>query len=176
MTRRTAWTVAFLSVTAVAVGMEGYAAADGNPDTDPWTFLIVDHLPAGLTFAAIAALTAWLGPHFAAAYRARKGATVEIRPIPLPTGADAKNRAWRTLAQGVALDVTAAVVLAVAPSLLGHDFAWTEDYWSLIGLLAAKTAIQTAVSYWMRHAMPPPSGDPQPAPPDLGPVTGATSR
>lgn len=88
---------------------------------------------------------------------------MNTRVVPLPTNADARNRAWRTFLQGLALDVAAAVVMAVAPSLFGADFAWTRDYWTALGLLAAKTLLQAGVSYWMRHVVPPPDGDPEPA-------------
>jgi hypothetical protein len=69
--------------------------------------------------------------------------------------ADAKNRAWRTLAQGLLVDVTGSVVLAVGPALAGADFAWTRGYWAAVGLLAAKTAIQSVVAYVGRKVAPP---------------------
>jgi hypothetical protein len=80
-------------------------------------------------------------------------------PVPLPTSADARNRAWRTLAQGLIVDVTSAVVLAIAPQVIGASEPWTRRYWIALGLLAAKTALQTGVAYWMRHALPPPTDE-----------------
>ncbi len=80
-----------------------------------------------------------------------------VNPLPTPadTGTDARNRAWRTLVQGLLTDVLGAVVLAVAPALAGADFAWTTPYWAAVGLLAAKTAVQSVVSYIGRRVVPP---------------------
>lgn len=78
--------------------------------------------------------------------------------------ADARNRAWRTLAQGLLVDVIAAVAMAVLPALTGGDFAWSAGYWAALGLLAAKTAVQTVVSYVARQVMPPPTLDSAEAP------------
>lgn len=76
--------------------------------------------------------------------------------MPLNADADARNRAWRTFWQGLAIDLAAALLLAVGPALVGADFAWSGAYWSALGLLAAKTAIQTAVSFAARKLIPPP--------------------
>jgi hypothetical protein len=78
--------------------------------------------------------------------------------VPLPASVDARNRAFRTFAQGLAVDVVAAVVLAVGPALVGEHFAWTRAYWAAVAGLAAKTAVQTAVSYVARKVVPPPAG------------------
>lgn len=69
------------------------------------------------------------------------------------TRADARQRAWRTFLQGLAIDVAVAVsgVLGVA---LG-DVHWSAAWWTMLGLLVAKTALQTAVSYLARHVSPP---------------------
>lgn len=75
--------------------------------------------------------------------------------VPVSVAADAKNRAWRTFAQGLLVDVTAGVVLAVGPAVAGADFAWTRGYWTTLGLLAAKTAVQSVVSYVARKVVPP---------------------
>lgn len=75
--------------------------------------------------------------------------------VPPSTAADARNRAFRTFVQGLGLDVAAAVVLSVGPSVAGADFAWTRAYWATVGLLAAKTAIQSVVSYLARKWFPP---------------------
>ncbi len=81
MTRRTAWTVAFLTVTAGAVGMELWAALDNSPDTVAWTDLIAENVPRPVTMAAVALLVAWLPAHFAWAYRsqAAQGGGVAVR-------------------------------------------------------------------------------------------------
>ncbi len=77
--------------------------------------------------------------------------------VPPPTKVrDARNRAFRTFVQGAATDVAGSVALAVLPALAGADFAWSRAYWAAVGLLAAKTAITTAVSYVARLKAPPP--------------------
>jgi len=71
VTRRTAWTVGFLGVTAVAVGAEILAAFDGNPDTVPWTEYLTD-LPWWVTIPAALVLSVWLPLHLLAAYRRKQ--------------------------------------------------------------------------------------------------------
>ena len=78
-------------------------------------------------------------------------------PVPAPAPVDARSRAWRTLAQGLLVDVLAAVVLAVGPSLLGGDFAFTRAYWLALAGLAAKSAVTAVVAYVMRRVIPPPT-------------------
>jgi hypothetical protein len=67
--------------------------------------------------------------------------------------ADARSRALRTLAQGLALDVAAAVVAILAAALA--DVHWTRAWWTALGLLIVKTAIQTGVAYVARRVLPP---------------------
>jgi hypothetical protein len=181
MSRRAIWTSVFLALTAGAVGMELWAANDSSPDTTTWTELITTWWPAPVTFAAIGILTTWIAPHFADAYRKRKEAPV-VEPIPVPPSreADARNRAWRTLWQQLGIDVLVAVVLAVGPQLIGQNTAWTKDYLTTLGVLAAKTAIATVVAYVARKVVPPvfdPDREVAPAtkvsdtdPPELGDV------
>jgi hypothetical protein len=69
------------------------------------------------------------------------------QPTPAPAPVGLRRRALVVAAEGLAVDVGAAVVLAVGPALLGADFAWTRAYWVSIGLLAAKTAVQTGIAY-----------------------------
>jgi len=69
--------------------------------------------------------------------------------------ADAKNRAWRTLMQGLLVDVVTAVVLAAGPALLGAQFAWTREYWLTVAGLAGKSAVTAVVSYAARRLIPP---------------------
>jgi hypothetical protein len=78
-----------------------------------------------------------------------------VTVIPPSTTADARNRAFRTFAQGLAVDVTAAVVLTVGPALAGSDFAWSRAYWLTLAGLAGKTAITSAVSYVARRVKAP---------------------
>jgi hypothetical protein len=42
-----AWIIGFLGVTVVAVGAELWASFDGDPDTAPWTDLIVRYVTRG---------------------------------------------------------------------------------------------------------------------------------
>lgn len=78
MSPATRWRIGFLGLTAVVLGMEIWASADGNPDTDPWTDLIVRHVPGEVTALAIAGLAGWLGVHFGLRYwRKRKAAAEE---------------------------------------------------------------------------------------------------
>lgn len=72
MTSATRWRIAFLGLTAVVLGMEVWASADGDADTYPWTDLIVRHVPGEVTALAIAGLAGWLAVHFWRRY-ARKG-------------------------------------------------------------------------------------------------------
>lgn len=73
--------------------------------------------------------------------------------------ADARQRAWRTFVQGLAVDVVAAVAAALALALADPAFSWTRLYWSGVGLALAKTALTAGASYVARHRMPP--ADPQ---------------
>lgn len=75
--------------------------------------------------------------------------------LPLPQGADARNRAWRTLAQGLLLDVGVAVALLLAVALA--DVQWTRAYWIALGASLGRTVAQTGVAYVMRHLKPPPT-------------------
>lgn len=68
MSPATRWRTLFLGLTAVVIGMEIWASADGDPDTDPWTDLIVRHIPGEVAALAIAGLCGWLSVHFAVRY------------------------------------------------------------------------------------------------------------
>ena len=80
-------------------------------------------------------------------------------PAPVPVAApvsataDAKSRALRTAIQGLIVDVSVAVV-GVATTAVA-DVRWTRAYWAALGLLVAKTAVQSAVSYVARRVVPP---------------------
>jgi hypothetical protein len=71
MSRKVRWVAAFLAVTAAALGAECWASWDGDPDTMPWTDLIVQYVPGEVTLAALGALLAWLPVHFFVRYRRR---------------------------------------------------------------------------------------------------------
>ncbi len=74
MSRRAFWTVGFLALTAAAVGMEIYAAADGNADTPTWSELIGAYVPQTIGVGAAGILAAWIVPHISAQYRSEGGA------------------------------------------------------------------------------------------------------
>lgn len=69
--KRNAWRIGFLAVTALAVMLELVASFDSDPETDPWTDLLVRYVPMEVTFAAIGALLLWLPLHFWLRYRRR---------------------------------------------------------------------------------------------------------
>lgn len=70
--KRNLWRSVFLGATGLAIAMEVFAAVDGNPSTEPWTSLIVQYVPAEVTFLAIGGLTTWLFIHFGKRYAKRK--------------------------------------------------------------------------------------------------------
>lgn len=87
---RNRWRVAFLGVTALvgalALTMELVFSFDGDPATEPWTVLIVDHVPPEIAVAIFGALVAWLPVHFWIRYRrrakARAAAKTSAAPVP----------------------------------------------------------------------------------------------
>jgi hypothetical protein len=138
--RRTVITGVFLTVTFTAVGLEVWFATDSDPDTLPWTALVADHVPAPVTFAAIAVLVAWIGPHFVEAYASRRKATMgtdtttipatpqagaETEPLVAPASITAAVGALLSLMVAFGLDLTEqqtgavlAAVTLVAPLVL----------------------------------------------------------
>lgn len=76
-------------------------------------------------------------------------------PTPLTTRRDAWVRAVRTFAQGLWVDVAAAVLGALLLAL--SDVHWTKAWAVALVALLAKTAATAAVSYVYRHVKPPPS-------------------
>lgn len=65
------WRIGFLGLTALVVTAELVAAFDRNPETDPWTDLIVAYVPEEVTYALIGALLLWLPYHLWRRYRRR---------------------------------------------------------------------------------------------------------
>lgn len=63
---------------------------------------------------------------------------------------DAKNRALRTFAQGLAADVLAAVILLVLP-VFSNAQGWQDIDWKVLGFLLAKTVVVTGLSFVMRQ-------------------------
>lgn len=72
--KRAPWLSGFLGVTVIALAAELWASFDGNPQTEPWTDLIVRYVPGEVTAALIGALLLWLPVHFGLRYW-RKGRT-----------------------------------------------------------------------------------------------------
>lgn len=69
MKGRALWlSIVFLTLTAAAVGWEIVAAFDGNPDTWPWTQLIITYVPWWVTYPVLIGLFLWLMFHFAYYY------------------------------------------------------------------------------------------------------------
>jgi hypothetical protein len=62
--------------------------------------------------------------------------------------ADARNRSWRTFLQGLAFDVFAGIVAAVA-TLSGAD-PFVRETWLAFGVLILKTFVSAGISYAMR--------------------------
>jgi hypothetical protein len=62
---------------------------------------------------------------------------------------DARNRALRTLLQGLAFDVAAAVVLILFTTVSAAQ-SWGDLEWTLIAFSVAKSAAISALSYLMR--------------------------
>jgi hypothetical protein len=67
--------------------------------------------------------------------------------------ADARSRSWRTLLQGLGIDVTFAIV-AVLSTLTNLDLMQKET-WIILGALLIKTIVQTVVAYFMRLKVTP---------------------
>lgn len=74
---RNAWRAAFLGVTALAILMELWASFDGNPDTDPWTDMIVAYIPGEVTALVLTGLFGWLVVHFGLRYWKRRRRPVD---------------------------------------------------------------------------------------------------
>lgn len=66
---------------------------------------------------------------------------------------DAEDRGWRTLLQGLAIDMATAIVLSLAVLMSGID--WTWAFWGVIGSNVAKSVIQSVVAYFMRLLVKP---------------------
>ena len=83
--------------------------------------------------------------------------TTDVSPsaadAPPPAVADARNRAWRTLAQGLAVDLVATLAAVLVVALA--DIEWTSTYWLGVASLVGKTTITSAVSYVARILVPP---------------------
>lgn len=156
MSRRAWWIVGFLTVTAVAVGAELVAAFDSSPDTVPWTDLLGEYVPWPVTAAAVALLVAWLPVHLYRRYHRSKETTVpNLLPLPPSTADDARNRAWRTFAQGLISDVLIAATGTLIAAITAPDFVMSRGYVAAVGVLVGKSVVVAVLSYVARYARPP---------------------
>ena len=67
--------------------------------------------------------------------------------------ADAKSRSWRTLVQGLIVDVIAAVVIVLG--MLTELDPFVKESWILIGALLVKSVLSAIISYFMRLKVQP---------------------
>jgi hypothetical protein len=140
MTRKTVLSVAFVGLGVTWTAWELVAAQNPRDDLEPLTALVADHVPAPVTFAAIAVLVAWIGPHFVEAYTSRRKATMgtdtttipatpqagaETEPLVAPASITAAVGALLSLMVAFGLDLTEqqtgavlAAVTLVAPLVL----------------------------------------------------------
>ncbi len=75
-------------------------------------------------------------------------------PTPRYGVRDASNRAVRTLIQGLIVDLSVAVALALSAAIAG-GIQWTRAYWIALALAVAKSAVTAIVAYTMRYVVPP---------------------
>jgi len=68
---------------------------------------------------------------------------------------DARNRAWRTLVQGLLVDVLLSAVAALTLALSAPELTWSKPYWIGVGLTVGKSVLQTITAYAARHLKPP---------------------
>ena len=67
------------------------------------------------------------------------------------TKSDAKNRAFRTFLQGLAIDIMVALVVLITPILAGANSWGDVPEWKIILFSVIKTVLTTAASYIMRR-------------------------
>jgi len=79
--------------------------------------------------------------------------TGPVGEVPVQVLSDAKDRAWRTVLQGLAIDLATALVLSLAVLLTRID--WTWAFWGALGLAVAKSLIQATVAFFMRLLVKP---------------------
>ena len=65
------WTIAFLGLTGVVVGMELFAAYF-DTGAMPWTFYISNYIPSWIGLPLIFGFSVWLCRHFIKAYEETK--------------------------------------------------------------------------------------------------------
>jgi hypothetical protein len=88
-------------------------------------------------------------------------------PAQLTVEKDARNRAFRTLLQGLAFDVGAALAIVLYTAFVAAE-GWGDIQWALLGFTLAKTFTVSALSYLMRTVFrtvaPPPAPVQPPSP------------
>jgi hypothetical protein len=82
--RKAVLSVAFVSLGVTWTTWEVVAAQNPQDDLVPLTTLLVDHVPAPVTLAAVALLVAWLPGHFVEAYANRKAAMSADTTVTVP--------------------------------------------------------------------------------------------
>ncbi len=181
MKKRTIWRTVFLVLTAAAVGMELWGAADTDPDTVTWTELITAWVPQTVAIGAATLLGSWLVPHFVHAYQQRRRATPAITDRARQwLRADGKNRAWRTILQGIGavilVPASDAGVQVVQHELLGMFRGQPFDVRRTAitaGVAAASAALMAYEAYIHRTKVDPspaPSAAPPAPPPGVSPA------
>ena len=76
-----------------------------------------------------------------------------------PTQTDARNRAARTFAQGLGIDVAVGLVMVLLIWLPEADIS-TRQAWTALGVTVAKTLLQTVAAYVMRLKVAPVNTNP----------------
>jgi len=66
--QKTHWITGFLTLTALAIVAECFAAFDDSTETIPWTDLIVEYIPGEIFAVALGALMLWVPVHFGIRY------------------------------------------------------------------------------------------------------------
>jgi hypothetical protein len=140
VTRKTILSIAFLSITGVAVGMEVWFAVDHDPSTLPWTWWIATYVPAPITYAAIAVLVSFLMPHFIEAYAKRKAKVMITTTIPATPEPGAAKEPLLSVGTVTAL-VAAAIAVATAFGLPLND----EQRGAVLVLVAAVAPFAVAL-------------------------------
>lgn len=64
--------------------------------------------------------------------------------------ADASNRGWRSLAQGLAIDIAVGVALVLA-SLIGPWGQWGDVQWAIMSFSVAKSVMQAVCAFVLRR-------------------------
>lgn len=72
---------------------------------------------------------------------------------------DARNRAFRTFAQGLGIDVAVGLATVLLIWLPEADIS-TRQAWTVLGITVAKTLLQTIAAYVMRLKVAPVNTDP----------------